>query len=137
MADYSDDLHSLAVCIWREARNQGLVGMQAVASVIKNRVGAPGFPDTLHDVIYQKNGFSSMSRPSDPQYNLEPYGPTAAQAFVIATSTIDGTVIDPTEGAHYYANLKTMDKDGWFARNIVDSPQHPHTITLGQHDFFV
>jgi N-acetylmuramoyl-L-alanine amidase len=111
--------------------------MQAIAAVIKNRVGAPGFPGNLHDVIYQKNAFSSMSRPTDLQYNFEPYGPIAIQAAAIASDALRGAVPDPTGGACYYANLKTMDRDGWFARNIVNNPEHPHTVTLGQHDFYI
>jgi spore germination cell wall hydrolase CwlJ-like protein len=44
--------------------------MNAVAHVIFNRIGAPGFAATLHEVIYGKNQFSSMSISTDPEYNL-------------------------------------------------------------------
>jgi hypothetical protein len=43
--------------------------MNAVAHVIFNRVGAAGFAKTLHEVIYGKNQFSSMSVCTDPEYN--------------------------------------------------------------------
>jgi spore germination cell wall hydrolase CwlJ-like protein len=43
--------------------------MNAVAHVIFNRIGAPGFAGTLHEVIYGKNQFSSMSISTDPEYN--------------------------------------------------------------------
>lgn len=135
--DYTnDDLKLLATCIWREARGQGIIGMQAVGAVIKNRIGAPGFPGTLHDVILSKNAFSSMSRPSDPQFNLAPSGPSWSQAQDVAL-TVLGYNVDPTQGAHYYANLHEMDRDGWFFRNICEQPEiHPHTVTIGAHDFY-
>ncbi len=134
-----NDLHLLALCIWREARGEGLVGMRAVANVICNRVGAEGFAATLHDVIMGKNQFSSMSRPTDQQFNLIPSDDNTffQQAQLIAQQAVGGTN-DITHGSRYYANLRTMDADGWFARNIVDKPAiHPHAATIGQHDFYV
>jgi|SRR6516164_1427240 hypothetical protein len=42
--------------------------MNAVGHVIFNRIGAPSFAGTLHQVIYGKNQFSSMSISTDPEY---------------------------------------------------------------------
>jgi hypothetical protein len=61
-----DDLQNAILCVWKEARGDGYEVMDAVAHVIFNRVGAPGFPNSLHDVIYRKNQFSSMSISTDP-----------------------------------------------------------------------
>jgi N-acetylmuramoyl-L-alanine amidase len=61
-----DDLQNAILCVWKEARGDGYEAMDAVAHVIFNRVGAPGFPNSLHDVIYGKNQFSSMSISTDP-----------------------------------------------------------------------
>lgn len=133
-----DDKHSLAVMGWKEARGQGLLGMRATMCVAKNRVGAPGFAHALHDVIYGKNQFTSMSVPSDPEFNLEPSGPMWDGAQLLAGQVLDGAVPDPTNGARYYANLKTMDQGGWFARNISGRPDlHPHVATIGAHDFYL
>jgi hypothetical protein len=66
----SDDLNNAILCVWKEARGDGYVAMNAVARVIFNRVSAPGFASTLHEVIYGKNQFSSMSISTDPEYNL-------------------------------------------------------------------
>ena len=77
MATYDqDDLNNATLCVWKEARGDGPLAMTAVAHVIFNRVGAPGFADTLHDVIYGKNQFSSMSISTDPEYNLAAPEPT-------------------------------------------------------------
>lgn len=37
-----DDLNNAVLCVWKEARGDGYDGMNAVAHVIFNRVGAPG-----------------------------------------------------------------------------------------------
>jgi len=149
------DIHSAALCAWKEARGEGATGMLAVLNVLKNRVGFTGFASTLHDVIYGKNQFTSMSVAKDPQFNLEPkeddeswsYSSKAAQEIFGAQKDI--SVADPsavlaesefskdiTNGAHFYANLHTMDKGGWFERNIVLSRTHHITAQIGKHTFF-
>ena len=135
-----DDVHSLALMVWKEARNQSSVGMTAVGWVAVNRVGAPGFAGTLHDVIYGKNQFTSMSVPSDPQFNLEPVEGNitweAAKEIAGAILADDPGCPDPTNGARWYANLKTSTSP-WFFTNIVErSDLHPVTATLGAHTFF-
>lgn len=133
-----NDKESMALCAWREARGQGPMGMRAVMWVIKNRVGAPGFASTMHDVIYGKNQFTSMSVPSDSQFHLEPSGASWDEAQTLAAQVIEGLLLDPTFGARYYANLRSMDQEGWFQRNIVAHPEvHRHTTAIGQHDFYL
>jgi hypothetical protein len=42
--DYDqDDLNNAILCVWKEARGDGHAAMNAVAHVIFNRIGAPGF----------------------------------------------------------------------------------------------
>ena len=130
-----NDRHSLALCIYKEARGDGAGAMHAVAHVILNRCGAPGFAKTIHDVIYGKNQFSSMSIPSDPEFNLEPPAGDASwiAAVYIAHNMPDD---DETKGAVWYANLKTA-TSGWFFENIVSQPdKHPVTFTYGHHTFY-
>jgi len=74
-----DDLNNAILCLWKEARGDGYTAMNAVAHVIFNRVGAPGFPSNRRDVIYGKNQFSSMSISTDPEYNLAAPGVTDPQ----------------------------------------------------------
>ena len=42
---YSDmsDLELLSLCVWREARGEGLLGKRGVAHVVKNRSDQPGW----------------------------------------------------------------------------------------------
>lgn len=52
------EIIELAALIELEAGNQSTVGRAIVADVVLNRVADPRFPDSIHDVIYQKNQFS-------------------------------------------------------------------------------
>ncbi len=116
--------------------------MNAVAHVIFNRIGASGFASSLHDVIYGKNQFSSMSISTDPEYNLAAPSVTDRQypSYLAATDIVNaivaGTHSDPTNGALYYANL-TESTSGWFFRHIVDDPvNHPLRATVGHQVFY-
>jgi hypothetical protein len=154
-----DDRDNAALCAWKEARGEGDLGMYAVLWQLRNRVFSNQFPRNLHDVIYGKNQYTSMSVPSDPEYHLKPEDDDklsifakscAAQIFTddgIAKS--DGSLlgkslmanssglIDPTNGALYYANLHEVDQDGWFYQNIVlNSKDHPITAQILHHTFF-
>lgn len=137
-----DDLNNATLCVWKEARGDGHKAMDAVAHVIFNRVGAPAFPSNLHDVIYGKNQFSSMSISTDPEYNLvapdagDAQYPSYLDATNIVNAIVAGTDSDPTDGALYYANLKGS-TSGWFFRNIVNDPEnHPLRATVGQQVFY-
>ena len=133
-----DDLESVELCAWKEARGDGEEAMRAVMHVECNRVGAVGFADNIHDVVYGKNQFSSMSVPSDPQFNLEPkYGNQEFEYCVsVSESILLGEDPDPTDGALYYCNPEFEDS-GWFKDNIIDQPDlHPVRATIGRQVFY-
>lgn len=130
-----NDVHSLALCAWKEARGNGISGCVYVMHSVVNRVDTPGFPKTIHDVIYQKNAFTSMSVPSDPEFNLEPKSndPVWLACLADAPEVLKGAD-DPTLGAVYYSNEENV-TSGWYKRNIIDSGLHPITVKYGQHTF--
>lgn len=135
------DLQSAALCAWREARGEGSTGIHAVLHCLKNRVGAAGFAKTLHNVIYGKNQFSSMSISSDPEFNLQPSDVPPANLWTeaqrLAEIVLNTDDPDPTGGAHYYENPKTA-TSGWFFSHIVqDAKNHPFTVQIGHHVFYV
>jgi spore germination cell wall hydrolase CwlJ-like protein len=133
------DQDNLSLVTWKEARGEGNEGMQAVMHVIVNRVGHPGFAHTLHDVIYGKNQFTSMSVSSDPEFNLTPKQGDPQYAFCesLCPAVLSGTDTDVTMGAHYYADLKYT-TSGWFFRNIVNNPtDHPQVASIGRHTFYL
>ena len=51
------NLSCLAINIYKEAANEPFEGKVAVAQVTINRTKNPNFPDTICDVVYQKNTF--------------------------------------------------------------------------------
>lgn len=51
-------LMCMAVAIFFEARAEPIVGMEAVANVIINRVEDSRYPDTVCDVVWEKYQFS-------------------------------------------------------------------------------
>jgi len=85
------------------------VAMNSVAHMIFNRGGAAGLTKTLHEVIYGKNQFSSMSICTDPEYNLGAPSVTDREyaSYTVVTSIVkavaERTDSDPTNGALYCA----------------------------------
>lgn len=144
-----NDLQLAALCAWKEARGDGSIGMHAVLHCLKNRVGFLGFAHNLHDVIMGKNQFSSMSVPSDQEFNLEPTGHETSKedwvtwlaAISLATTVLTTDDVDPTLGAHYYENRETA-SSGWFTRVIAGldgngTTDHPMTVKILHHAFYV
>jgi|SRR5579859_549093 len=134
---YDDnDLDSLCLVAWKEARGDGQDAMRAVMHVIVNRVKAVGFPKNLHAVIYQKNAFSSMTVPSDREFHLQPAAGDEQYAYckTVAPDVLDGLDYDLTCGAVYYSNEAT-ETSGWYKRVIIDSGQHPVTAVIGKQTF--
>ena len=59
LAQYSEDeIYLFAAIIECEAGGTSYEGMLGVASVVMNRVESEVWPDTIHDVVYQKGQFS-------------------------------------------------------------------------------
>ena len=54
----SASLMCLALAIFHESGNQSVIGKQAVAEVVINRVRSEKYPDTVCSVIKQNNQFS-------------------------------------------------------------------------------
>lgn len=135
----ADDAHSAALCAWKEARGDGHDAMRAVLHVIANRVGAPGFGKTVHDVVYGKNQFSSMSIPSDPQFNLEPLPDDIQFAYCVTQvpEVLSGQDLDLTHGARYYENLKASTSPWFFEHIVKDRLRHPLVATIGKQSFFL
>lgn len=139
--NYDDnDIQVMSLCVWKEARGEGQLGMEAVANVINNRAKSwyKLSDNPIHTAVYAKNQFTSMSISSDPQYNLEPR-PEDVE-FILATqickNILGGLSTDLTDGACYYYNPKTATSK-WFVDNIVNNPEvHPKLVTIGRQEFF-
>jgi N-acetylmuramoyl-L-alanine amidase len=134
-----------ALCIWKEARGEGPVGMQAVANVIANRVKRTG--KTFTQIVLAPWQFTSMSVPNDPEFSIHPKPGDLvyAQASTLAQEAIAGTLRDVTQGATlYYAprSIKTTAVYTLPLGTIVPFPQHwnahavANPIVIGRQIFW-
>lgn len=55
-----EEIELLALVTMAEAEGEPELGQRLVIDTVLNRMDSPYFPDTIYDVIYQKNQFSSM-----------------------------------------------------------------------------
>ncbi len=103
----------LARTLWGEARGESSAGMQAVASVILNRVriaksrGGYWWGDTIIQVCQKPWQFSAWNK-EDPNYrkllSVDESDRHFALALRIARLAVEGLLDDRTEGAtHYHA----------------------------------
>jgi len=122
---------TLARTMWGEARNQGNIGMQAVANVVMNRVANPSWwGDDVISVCKKPYQFScwNESDPNLPKLMAVTFDdPQFAEASIIAGNAISGNLPDITGGADSYCVIGT---DPAWARNIQP------TATIGKHEFY-
>ena len=91
----NDELLLLSRLVSGEARGESYEGQVAVAAVVINRVKDPRFPNTIRDVIYQKNAFSLVN---DGSIKMDP----TESAYKAAREALYGT--DPTNESIYFWN---------------------------------
>ena len=99
----------LARTLWGEARNQGVEGMEAVASVILNRAKSPKWWGTdITSVCLKKNQFSCWLDIPETAKNLAALkavtdkDPEFKVAMDVETRAVAGTLVDSVAGAQYY-----------------------------------
>jgi len=113
---YHDSLELLAHVVEAEAGNQDAYGKRLVVDVILNRVESPEFPDTITEVIYQKNAFSVVSNgaidrvvPSEDTYEAVRKALTERLNYDIVFFTCEGYHPCGTPwqkvGDHYFSTL--------------------------------
>lgn len=130
--EQSCELFMLALCCWREARNQGLIGMSAVAWTVRNRVLNPSWWGTgWIDVILKPYQYSSFNQ-NDPNVSKLPKDPHVDPDFLLALQAADqvyqGLGDDPTDGAtHYYST--TIAEPQWVGHAT-------YTVQIGAHRFY-
>lgn len=110
----------LARAIHAEARGESYTGKVAVGAVILNRIRSPLFPNTLKEVVYQKNAFTCVQ---DRQILLTP----CLDCYKAAFDAILGK--DPTNGCLFYYNPKTATSRWMRERRTID------VVTIGNHVF--
>lgn len=103
------DRFILGLTIWREARNQPLVAMVGVASVIMNRAKDRRWPDTVHEVCLQAKQFSCYNAGDPNAVKFPQIGATGDwEAWMRVASAIDEAVEkgnDVANGANHYHSI--------------------------------
>ena len=112
---YTDEeLDLISRVIMHESGNQPLNGKMAVGNVILNRVEDSLFPNTVYEVIYQKNQFPGAT-------NATPN----AESIVAAKLVLEGANVVP--GAYFFNGVG---KACWASRNKT------LLYTIGGHAFY-
>ena len=124
---YMSDVELLARLIQCEAGGEGVTGMQAVASVIMNRVnqtqGEYGRYNTIRDVIYAPRQFECASNQQQSIPNMNP----EAIHYEIATWAIAGGRLSDLVDALWFFNPHSdtcrnnfPNRNGYFQARIGD-----------------
>jgi N-acetylmuramoyl-L-alanine amidase len=115
-----EELDLMARLIYFEARGESYEGQVAVGAVVINRLHTKGFPNTIYDVIYQKNQFSPVAS-SKWESEIVDFG-TCYQA---AREALNGA--DPTGGALFFYNPEISTSEWIFTREVIK--------VIGNHAF--
>lgn len=116
----ADVVYWLSRIIYAESGNQPLDGKIAVGNVVLNRVASPRFPNTVYEVIFQRNQFTPAANGS---INRTP----SAESVVAAKLCLDGA---NTAGSALYFVNPTVAPGSWASRN------RPYVATIGAHAFY-
>lgn len=114
----ADALYWLSHIINAESGNQPLEGKIAVGTVILNRVDNPIYPNTIYDVIFQKNQFS-------PARSGSIYREPNSESLIAAKLCLDGA---REAGNSLYFNAVGL--NCWASRNRT------LVTTIGNHSFY-
>ena len=110
-----DAITCLARTIYWEARGEAMVDMEAIANVVMNRLGHPGFPKTICLVVRQgrEQGSCQFSWWCDGRSDQAKEDESYATAKEIARKALNLQLMDRTGGALYF-HQRTV-TPGWAA----------------------
>ena len=122
-------LSCLARTIYWEARGEKASSMEAVASVVMNRLGHEGFPNTVCAVVRQGNehGACEFSWWCDGRADQAKEDEAYATAKEIARRALNLQLPDRTAGALYFHHRNVM--PSW-------STKYVKTIEIGEFVFY-
>jgi|TARA_B100001971_G_scaffold7277_1_gene5970 spore germination cell wall hydrolase CwlJ-like protein len=135
--DNREDLYCLVENIYYEARGESRRGKQAVAHVVLNRARSEQYPNTICDVVWQKDQFSWTTPGTVNVINLidlktRQYKMAEVNIFkdsiVAAVAAFIGETVDPTDGAMHYYAYKKIAPPAWSETAV-------NTVVIGNHKF--
>ncbi|WP_244834416.1 cell wall hydrolase [Clostridium sp. BJN0001] len=116
-----DDINLMAKLVAAESIGEPYTGKVAVASVVLNRVITPGFPNTIKNVIFQKNAFSCV------RHNNITATPNK-DCYSAVYDAIKG--VDPTNRALFFYNPQ-ISTCSW-----MKGTAKVNKTIIGHHTFF-
>lgn len=116
-----DDIDLMAKLVSAESIGEPYKGKVAVASVVLNRATDPNFPNTIKEVIFQKNAFSCVK-------NRQIKASATQECYNAVYDAIKGA--DPTNEALFFYNPSTA-TCSWMKKT-----QKVNQTTIGNHTFF-
>ena len=124
-----DAITCLARTIYWEAKGEDGAGMEAIASVVMNRVGHEGFPDTICGVVRQgrEKGDCQFSWWCDGLPDDVEEEERYAVAKEIARKALNRQLEDTTDGALYFHQRKVSPE--W-------AEKYTKTAEVGDHLFY-
>lgn len=128
------DVVLLALCCWREARNQPKVAQTGQAWTVKNRMVHPGWWGKDYTTVILKPFQYSSFNHNDPNAVKMPFAddPAWQQCLEVAQDVYQNIVIDPTSGCtHYFDASLDSHPPNWATDGSME-----HVTDLGQFRFW-
>lgn len=124
-----DAITCLARTIYWEARGESTADMEAIASVVMNRLGHEGFPNTICEVVRQgrEQGSCQFSWWCDGRSDQAKDDESYAIAKEIARKALNRQLTDRTAGALYFHQRNAT--PGWAAK-------YTRTVAIGKFVFY-
>lgn len=123
-----EDLNVLLRIVEAEAGGEDIDGKLLVANVVLNRVDCVDFPDTVKEVVFQRDKGATQFSPvaNGRYYTVE----ISEETYEAVEQALEGENI--SQGALYFAARKYADSEKmrWFDENLTFLFQH------GGHEFF-
>lgn len=117
-----EDLLLLRKIVMAEAEGEPYKGKVAVANVVLNRLRSANFPDTIHDVIYQKSQFSPVANG-----RLKRVKPN--EDSIKAVNAALSGVKEVTDDTYFFLSLK-------LAQDLTVHHTRTYAKTIGNHTFY-
>lgn len=124
------DSFLLALCVWREARDEPQLGWIAVAWAMKNRMARRS--KTLYTTLYSRFLFNARVRNTLTPEDLWPKeeDPVWVQIQAEAAGVWHGVIPDPTGGASAFHTRYTRVPTQWIEAEFIE------TAKIGKYIFF-
>jgi N-acetylmuramoyl-L-alanine amidase len=105
-----EEFDMLCYVVEREVRDSTIEHKRLIAQVVINRVKNKDFPDTIYDVLIQKNQFNSINNYYNPKFY-----PTV-DTITAVYEVLCGDVEDTSQGAVYFYSpaISSQKASNWF-----------------------